>query len=384
MLRIHYRPKLQKAGNKPYLYCRIRLNGIAATDFSTGILSSEGWDQSNQRFSGKGKTACTFNAQLETISNEIRDLLADMKRLNPEITATQLRNAYVKRDQHTLLTMYRQHEDYFRAHLGQPGFKRSTLVSHTNLRKNMELFLVASKRKDIDLREITYGFGRDFVKFLREKQGFGQNHLVRNLNQLKKMVDNAVDDELLGKNPLNKVREKKVPPGPIAFYTESEVALLSESRLFTPAQQRVVDATLFVCQTGLAYGDLARFNHARDITVVRGRRVIIVHRNKSSVPCFIPVFEEAERILRKYDGKIPVISNQKMNEVLKEIAKVVGIDKNMTTHLARKTAGTFLLNHDVPMGTVSKILGHKSILTTEKIYAHLLDETVLRHTEHLV
>ena len=73
-----------------------------------------------------------------------------------------------------------------------------------------------------------------------------------------------------------------------------------------------------------------------------------------------------------------------MNEVLKEIAAVIGIDQNITTHLARKTAGTYLLNNDVPMGTVSKILGHRSILTTEKIYAHLLDETVLRHTAHLI
>lgn len=198
------------------------------------------------------------------------------------------------------------------------------------------------------------------------------------------MLDLAVDEELLPKNPLDKLVEKKIPPGPVQFLTNCEVAQLTDTRLLTDGQRRVADAFLFVCKTGLSYGDLADFNAERDIQTVKARRVIVLHRNKSAVPCFIPLFQEAERILAKYGGKIPVIRNQKMNETLKDIAAVVGIDKSMKTHLARKTAGTFLLNNDVPTGTVSKILGHHSILTTEKIYAHLLDETVLRHTAHLI
>ncbi len=384
MLRIHYRPKLQRAGNKPYLYCRLRLNGVVATDFSIGIESTAAWDQLNQRFSGKSKSAYTLNEQIDTISNEIRDLLADMKRLNPEITVHLLRNAYVKREKNTLLTMYFLHESRFASHLGQPGFSHSTFASHLRLRKNLEHYLADHKRKDIDLRELSANFGRDFVNFLRVKKRHGQNHLVRNFNHLKAMIDLAVDENLIPKNPLSAVVEKKVPPGPVRFLTDREVAQLTKCQLLSPAQRRVADAFLFVCKTGLAYGDLASFSAQRDIQLIKGRRVIRIHRHKSAVPCFIPIFKETERLLAKYNDRIPVISNQKMNEVLKEIAAVIGIDQNITTHLARKTAGTYLLNNDVPMGTVSKILGHRSILTTEKIYAHLLDETVLRHTAHLI
>lgn len=384
MLRINYRPKLQREGNNPYLYCRIRLNGLVATDFSIGIVCSDEWDQARQRFRGKSRKAAQFNAQIETISNDVRDLLADLKRMNPAITASQLRNAYVKQEKQTLLYLYQEHDRDFASRREQPGYGNSTFLSHTNLHRNIVKYLSEKGRKDIRLVEINLTFGRDFVRHMREKWEFGQNHIVRNINHLQKILDGAVLDELLPKNPLSKILEKKTPPGPVQYLTSAEVQLLTESPLLTAGQQRVADAFLFVCKTGLAYCDLARFVSYRDVTIVNSRRVIILHRNKSTTPCFIPLFGESERILGKYQGKLPVISNQKTNEVLKEIALAVGITKHMTTHLARKTAGTYLLNNAVPMGTVSKILGHRSILTTEKIYAHLLDETVLRHTEHLV
>lgn len=384
MLRINYRPKLQREGNNPYLYCRIRLNGLVATDFSIGMVCTDNWDQTLQRFRGKSRMVGLLNAQIETLSNDIRELLADLKRTNPTVTASQLRNAYVKQEKQTLLYLYQEHDRDFASRRGQPGYGESTFKMHSNLHKNMVKYLKDNGRKDIRLIEINLAFGRDYVRHMREQWRFGQNHIVRNINHLQKLLDGAVLDELLPKNPLAKILEKKTPPGPVEYLTCAEVSLLTESPLLTPGQQRVADAFLFVCKTGLAYCDLAMFRSDRDITIVNSRRVTIVHRNKSTTPCFIPLFAEAERLLRKYDGQIPVISNQKMNEVLKEIALAVGITKHMTTHLARKTAGTYLLNNDVPMGTVSKILGHRSILTTEKIYAHLLDETVLRHTEHLV
>jgi site-specific recombinase XerD len=116
---------------------------------------------------------------------------------------------------------------------------------------------------------------------------------------------------------------------------------------------------------------------------LQGRQIIQFARQKGDAPFTIPFLPQARMILEKYDGNIPVVSNQKMNDYLKDVAKTVGINKHLTTHVGRKTAGTYLLNHDVPIEVVSKILGHKSVTTTEKIYAVLLQETILRKTAHL-
>ena len=83
-------------------------------------------------------------------------------------------------------------------------------------------------------------------------------------------------------------------------------------------------------------------------------------------------------LVRRYKGKLPLISNVKYNLYLKEVAKAAGIDKPVTTHWARHTGATLLLNQGVPMEIVSKVCGHSSIKMTEKIYAKLLDETVVK------
>jgi integrase len=354
-----------------------------ATDFSTGIESGPGWNQGAQRFGGNSRAAQQNNTTLHEVEADIRELLSDMKQRNADLTASQLRNAYLHREKLTLLQLYSNHLVDFRARIGQPGYSDSTYQTHVAMGQNMVKFLYFKRRKDINLREVNMGWGRVFIRYLRVVRGFSQNHLVRNVRHLVKLLEDARRDELITHNPLELLHEKKTAPGPVKFLPLEEIQLLVDSPYLTAGQQRIADTFVFVCYTGLSYCDLQAFRTDKHLVEIRGRKVIVDIRQKSGSLFFVPLLPQAERILTKYKGVLPIISNQKTNAVLKDIARAVGIDTHLTTHVARKTAGTFLLNNDVPIKTVSRILGHKSVLTTEKIYAHLLDDTVLRHTEHL-
>jgi integrase/recombinase XerD len=383
-LKINFRKKKQAKGNNAFIYCRIRLNGSDATDFSTFIQFNNSWNQESQMFVGKDAASQDANQKLTDIADDIRILLKELKR-SGDVNAHDLRNTYVKRvENKTLLEIYTDHFKTVVKNLGQPGFTKGTKKAHKSLDAIIRKFLVFKKRKDINLLDIRKPFGTEFVDWLRQVKRYRQNYIVRNLNHLKRMLEKSRVDGYLTTNPLKDVNEKLKAPGRITYLTEEEINKLKLSDLLSGSQQRVADAFLFQCYTGLCYCDLKRFSVKEHVTTIQGRYVIQYARTKTETPFTIPLLSYAKELIDKYAGHIPVISNQKMNDCIKVVAKTIGIEKHLTTHIGRKTAGTYLLNHDVPMTTVSKILGHKSVRTTEKIYAHLMEETILRHTVHLV
>lgn len=381
-LKVYFWPKRQAKSNHAFIYCRIKYNGVDATDFSTFIRHTESWNQEAQIF--LDKTAKAENNQLSEISDDIQLLLKELKRKG-DVTASDLRNMYVKRKENkTLLQIYDEHLAAMKAGQGRKGFSPGTLKAHRTLDKVTRSFLGSKKLKDIALMDIRLSHGKEFIKYLRNVKKYSQNYVVRNLNYVKNMLDTARKDGYLATNPFENLVEQKEAPGPIIFLSEAELRLMTNNPLLCGHLERVADAFLLQCFTGLAYCDLRRFDSTRHITELRGRRIIQFTRQKNSASFTIPVLPQVDALLKKYEGRIPIISNQKMNDYLKVIALTVGINKRLTTHVGRKTAGTFLLNHDVPMEVVSKILGHASVKTTEKVYAVLLQETILRTTAHLV
>ncbi len=382
-LKIKFRSKTQKKGSSSYIYCRIRYAGHDATDFSTFIPCGSNWDKVNQLFIGKDAQSLNSNDTLSEIKTDIEILLKELRRKS-DPNVHDLRNQYLKKkEKRSLLDQYKIHERFVNEHVGQPGYSKGTKKAHQSLDRIIKRFLIHQGRKDIQLTDIRQAFGKDFVKYLKTVRKYKQNYVVRNLSHLQRILQYAVKEEYLEKNPLENLHEKLAPPGDPKFLTENEVSLIKENNLLNKHLTRVADAFLFQCFTGLAYCDLKRFSAKHHIIQLQGRDIIQYSRQKGSVMFTIPVLAYTQHLLDKYNGVIPVISNQKMNEFLKTVAKTVGIEKNLTTHVGRKTAGTYLLNNDVPLEVVSRILGHKSIRTTEKIYAFMLQETVLRHTVHL-
>jgi site-specific recombinase XerD len=184
----------------------------------------------------------------------------------------------------------------------------------------------------------------------------------------------------------------KVRTAERGFLSNEEMQSLHEKEFGIERLNLVRDLFLFSCYTGLSYIDV--FNLTKDnISIgINGKKWIFTHRQKTDNPSRIPLLPPALEILQKYSNNpaalnssklLPIASNQKVNSYLKEIADCCGIKKKLTFHMARHTfATTITLNNNVPIESVSKMMGHTKIQTTQ-IYAKVLDEKISRDMEPL-
>lgn len=198
------------------------------------------------------------------------------------------------------------------------------------------------------------------------------------------LISEAISDGYITRNPykwLNIDRGKNTS-GISKYLTPEEFRKLKVSKMPTECIERVRDVFVFQTYTCLSYSDLLEFD-SRMVQEVKGVNVYVGSRIKTNMTFTIPLLSPALDILHKYNGKLPVISNVKYNEYLKIVAQAAGIDKPLTTHWARHTGATLLLNEGVPMQIVSKICGHSSTKITEQVYAKLLDETVVKAIQDL-
>lgn len=164
------------------------------------------------------------------------------------------------------------------------------------------------------------------------------------------------------------------------FLTDEEIQRIMQKDFEIPRLEMVRDVFIFSCFCGLAYIDVAHLTQENIITL-DNRPWIIINRQKTNVQSNIPLLEIPQMILDKYKGKtkdnrlLPVLSNQKINAYLKEIADLCGIKKRLSYHLARHTFATMLLSKGVPIESVSKMLGHTNIKTTQ-IYARITNKKI--------
>jgi integrase len=166
------------------------------------------------------------------------------------------------------------------------------------------------------------------------------------------------------------------------YLTQEELVAISTKTFIAPRINQVRDIFLFSCYTGLAYADVKKLSRSEISTGIDGEKWIFTHRQKTETSTRLPLLPPAQEILDRYAEHpqclnearlLPVLSNQKMNGYLKEIADICGITKKMTTHTARHTfATTVTLTNGVPIETVSRMLGHKNLKTTQH-YAKILD-----------
>ena len=200
--------------------------------------------------------------------------------------------------------------------------------------------------------------------------------LYKRHSLFKKYINEAINRELFkGINPYNLFKPQKGKGKEPIFLLDDEI---DKIRKYSPDYgylERARDLFLFQCFTGLAYVDAQNFKK-EDVIIENGRIVIYDTREKTDVRYIIPFLEEAEQIAEKYKYDLPKLSNQKYNAYLKEVATGAGITKHITSHVARHTFATYLLNKDIPIETVSKVLGHSNIKQTQH-YAKLLGKKIM-------
>lgn len=195
---------------------------------------------------------------------------------------------------------------------------------------------------------------------------------------LNSFIIDAIDAGYIKKNPYKwvKINKEKSLGGLNKYLTYDELIKLKNAVMTTESMERVRDVFIFQAYTCLSYTDLKNFD-CKSIQEIKGMKVYIGSRKKTKKTFTVPLLPAALGILEKYNYNLPIISNVKYNMFLKTVAQNAGIDKPISSHWARHTGATILLNEGIDMGIVSKICGHSSTKITEQIYAKLLDETVV-------
>ena len=224
----------------------------------------------------------------------------------------------------------------------------------------------------------------DYDKYLQSK-GMKTYSKWNNYHRfLNSFIIDAIDEGYIQKNPYKWVNipRGKHPECYERFLTSNEFQKIKNATLSTESLEKVRDIFIFQTYTCLSYVDLREFNIKR-IQEIKGMKVYIGIRHKTKQKFTIPILAPAWKILTKYKGKLPIISNVKYNEYLKIVAQASGVDKPISSHWARHTGATLLLNEGVSIHVISKICGHSSIKITEQIYAKLMDETVVDATANI-
>jgi site-specific recombinase XerD len=228
-------------------------------------------------------------------------------------------------------------------------------------------------------KELTYIVIHDFDVYLKTVLQLKANSATKTLKFFKTVIIFAQKSGKMTHDPFMNFRfqAEKVDRG---FLTDEEIQCMMKKTFDIPRLEQVRDIFIFSCFSGLAYIDMVNLTED-NIVVLDGKKWIIVNRHKTNVPSNILLLDIPLMIIDKYKGKdndgrlLPIISNQKMNAYLKEIADVCGIKKRLTCHLARHTFATMTLSKGVPIETVSKMLGHTNIKTTQ-IYARITNKKI--------
>lgn len=251
---------------------------------------------------------------------------------------------------------------------------------------------VKHKRSDFAIKELKLSFLNEFYHHLRTKKGLIQNTAMKKVRDIKQVMDYAVMHEYIPSNPFSFFKVSFQPTNRTRL-TMEEVEKLANKEISIARLAEVRDCYLFVCYTGYSYKQLYELTPQNVQLGIDGRKWIIKTRSKSkdskeNVP-LLPVALEIVERYKKHpycvanNKLLPVNTNQNYNFYLKELADLCGIEKNLTTHTARHTfATTIMLDNNVSFETVSKMLGHRDLKTTQ-IYAQITDTRISADTLEL-
>jgi site-specific recombinase XerD len=233
----------------------------------------------------------------------------------------------------------------------------------------------------VKLKQLDLKFIKDLEYYWKTEKKLRQATIYRSMQRVKKIIQFAIDENYLQKNPFSLYKNKKYK-GAIVYLTDEELKKLMNHKFTQKRLEQVKDMFVFCCYTGLAYQEMSSLKTHHIRKGFDGHLWINMIRQKTEQPIAIPLLPQAEVVLEKYkvvgsDVVLPSISNQKFNSYLKEIAELVGIEKKLTHHIARKTfATTVLLLNGVSMEVVSELLGHSKITVTQEHYAKVVKSKV--------
>lgn len=365
------------------IYMRITVNGKRAEVSVGRECEATKWNSSAGRAIGTKEEVKMLNNYLDSLQGKVRTAHQVLIDSGQPISTDSMKAQFTGRSSNNrfLMRLFTEHNAKVKALIGN-GFESNTLKGYLTSERHLNGYLQKHyAQTDMDIRTLDYAFISGFEHYLKADCKCSGISAAKYIKHLKKIVNHCIANGWLKQNPFigyrstAKAKER-------SYLTQDEVDRISSKAFSIERLRQVRDIFIFCCFTGLSYADVRKLERSEIGIGVDGEQWIFTSRQKTDTSSHIPILPIALQTISRYKDHpqcenkglvLPVLSNQKMNAYLKEIADICGIVKHLTFHLARHTfATTIALSNGVPIETVSKILGHTALKTTQH-YAKVLD-----------
>ncbi|MCL9806993.1 site-specific integrase [Flavobacterium amniphilum] len=368
------------------IYTRITVNGKRIELSTNRFVETFKWSVEAGKMKGSSEEARSINSHLTLLKTQIIDAQMELIHKKIPVTTESLKSKIlgVNEKARMLVPIFQDHNNKIKELVGKE-YASGTLERYTtSLKHTIEFLEWKYSVSDIEISKINHAFITDYEFYLRSVRNCANNTAVKYIKNFSKIIKICLANDWLEKNPFanykSKVREVER-----IYLSEEEIQSIIEKDFKIERLSLVRDIFLFSCFTGLAYIDVRNLTKSHISIGIDGEKWIFTHRQKTESASKIPILPVTQMIIDKYENHpqcnnenklLPILSNQKMNAYLKEIAEVCEIEKELTFHIARHTfATTVTLTNGVPIESVSKMLGHKNLRTTQH-YAKVLDKKV--------
>ncbi len=387
LLFIIKKAKLLKNGEAP-IYLRVTINKQIAEIGIKRSVPVEHWNQAKESCNSKGRIALELNHYLETVKARILQIHRELEIDGKHITSDLIRDIYHGRDEDhkSILEVYKEHNDKCHALIGKDYTELTVEKFETSIKCLKEYIIHQYHKDDILLSDINHQFVTNYEFYLKTERNLQHNSTIKHLKNLKKVIRIALANDWIKKDPFANIQFRHEESN-VEFLSYEELEIIRNKTFSIPRLEIVRDVFVFCCMTGLSFIDVQQLTP--DHLIKDSSEVLWIRksRQKTGNMCNIPVIKPAQGLIDKYAGHpdcirknvlLPVMSNQKLNSYLKEIADLCGITKRLTMHSGRHTCATVvMLANNVSLENVAKILGHSNTKMTQH-YAKVLDSSILR------
>jgi len=362
-------------------------------EFATGLfIIPSNWNSKLQLLKPPNEENNFVNTQLSLIKSKINQAFLFLQMRGTDFDVTDLYLIYKgekPQKEKGVLEVYSEYNSKIKKLIG----KDIELVTYNKYLESFnhlkDFIRFKFNSSDIKLKDVKSNFLDDYDYFLKTqkgkgKQGLSQSTINKAIQRFRKTLKYSIAEGYLTKDPFI-MHTARVVKKNVVFLTNEELRKLENHQFKTIRIQSVKELFVFCCYTGLAFKEMSLLKKSDIIIGFDDKLWIVVKRSKTDRDYKVPLLPRAEQVLQIFNDDeselvFPKISNQKFNEYLKEIAAIIGISKNLTHHMARKTfASTVLLYNDVPMEIVSELLGHSKLSTTQEHYAKVVNSKLSQH-----
>ena len=379
------RVKVNAQGLAP-IFQRITINGRRLENSTGKFVEPDKWHSEMSKMKGTSEEARSINGHLDNLKSKILNVEKSLIKKDIPVNFESFKNELSgkKERERMLIPIFQEHNRKIKELVGQEYAPGTLERYETSLKHTKNFLLWKYNLTDINIDKIDHAFIMEYEFYLRSERKCANNTAVKYIKNFHKIINQCLSNGWLNNDPFSNYKAK-VKEVVRDFLSEAEIEQMINKKFVTDRLEIVRDIFVFSCFTGLAYIDVKQLTLDNISLGIDGDKWIFKNRQKTDTASKIPLLPMAQEIIDKYAEHpvcknekrlLPILTNQKMNAYLKEIADVCGIKKDLTFHIARHTfATTITLSNGVPLETVSKMLGHTSLKTTQH-YAKILDKKI--------